>query len=121
MTFLTFTIALRSGGKPPPVGRPALRRSTPRRAQARWSSDAAVRRLGTCLSSSPFVVDCQRLRPCNEPPDLGGGGILWDRERLMHLRKTGEQSRVDGYLEAQGLGRNDLFKQVVQAVLNWPS
>ena len=35
----------------------------------------------------------------------------------MRLWKTGEQSRVDGYLEAQGLWRNDLFKQVVQAVL----
>lgn len=32
--------------------------------------------------------------------------------------KTGEQSCVDGYLEAQGLWRNDLFKTgVVQAVL----
>ena len=37
--------------------------------------------------------------------------------RLMHLWKTGEQSRVDAYLEAQGLWRNDLFRQVAQAVL----
>ena len=37
--------------------------------------------------------------------------------RLMHLWKTGEQSRVDTYLEAQGLWRNDLFRQVAQAVL----
>ena len=37
--------------------------------------------------------------------------------RLMHLWKTGEQSRVDTYLEAQGLWRNDLFGQVAQAVL----
>ena len=35
----------------------------------------------------------------------------------MRPWKTGEQGRVDGYLEAQGLWRNDLFKQVVQAVL----
>ena len=35
----------------------------------------------------------------------------------MRPWKTGERSRVDGYLEAQGLWRNDLFKQVVQAVL----
>ena len=34
----------------------------------------------------------------------------------MRLWKTGEQSRVDGYLEAQGLWRNDLFKQVVQVL-----
>ena len=37
--------------------------------------------------------------------------------RLMHLWKTGEQARVDAYLEAQGLWRNDLFRQVAQAVL----
>ena len=35
----------------------------------------------------------------------------------MRLWKTGEQSRVDSYLEAQGPWRNDPFKQVVQAVL----
>ena len=37
--------------------------------------------------------------------------------RLMRLWKTGEQSRVDAYLEAQGLWRNELYRQVVQAIL----
>ena len=37
--------------------------------------------------------------------------------RLMRLWKTGEQSRVDAYLEAHGLWRNDLYRQVVQAIL----
>ena len=35
----------------------------------------------------------------------------------MRLWKTGEQSRVDAYLEAQGLWRNELYRQVVQAIL----
>ena len=53
-----------------------------------------------------------------EPTNDGNPPPLIDCvHRVMHLWKTGEQSRVDGYLEAQGLWRNDLFKQVVQAVL----
>ncbi len=53
-----------------------------------------------------------------EPANDGNPPPLIDCvHRTMRLWKTGEQSRVDGYLEAQGLWRNDLFKQVVQAVL----
>ena len=53
-----------------------------------------------------------------EPTNDGNPPPLIDCfHRTMRLWKTGEQSRVDGYLEAQGLWRNDLFKQVVQAVL----
>ena len=53
-----------------------------------------------------------------EPTNDGNPPPLIDcLHRTMRLWKTGEQSRVDGYLEAQGLWRNDLFKQVVQAVL----
>ena len=53
-----------------------------------------------------------------EPTPDGSPPPLIDcAHRVMHLWKTGEQSRVDGYLEAHGLWRNDLFRQVVQAVL----
>ena len=53
-----------------------------------------------------------------EPTNDGNPPPLIDCvHRTMRLWKTGEQSRVDGYLEAQGLWRTDLFKQVVQAVL----
>ena len=53
-----------------------------------------------------------------EPTPDGGSPPLIDcLHRLLHLWKTGEQSRVDAYLEAQGLWRNDLFRQVAQAVL----
>ena len=53
-----------------------------------------------------------------EPTTDGSPPPLIDcLHRLMHLWKTGEQSRVDAYLEAQGLWRNDLFRQVAQAVL----
>ena len=35
---------------------------------------------------------------------------------LMQLWKSGEQSRVDGYLDARGLWRHEVFARVVQAV-----
>ena len=35
----------------------------------------------------------------------------------MQLWKTGEQSRVDAYLESQGLWRHELFARVVQALI----
>ena len=37
--------------------------------------------------------------------------------KLMSLWKTGEQSRVDSYLEGRGLWRNELFARVVQALI----
>ena len=36
--------------------------------------------------------------------------------KLMQLWKSGEQSRVDAYLEAHGLWRHEIFARVVQAV-----
>ena len=35
----------------------------------------------------------------------------------MQLWKTGEQSRVDAYLEARGLWRHELFARVAQALI----
>ena len=35
----------------------------------------------------------------------------------MQLWKTGEQRRVDAYLEARGLWRHELFARVTQAVV----
>ena len=55
--------------------------------------------------------------PSANPPNDGNPPPIDCVHRTMRLWKTGEQSRVDGYLEAQGLWHNDLFKQVVQAVL----
>jgi len=37
--------------------------------------------------------------------------------KVMHLWLTGEQRRVDGYLDKLGLWKNALFHNVVQAVL----
>ena len=37
--------------------------------------------------------------------------------KLMRLWKTGEQSRVDAYLEGRGLWRHELFARVVQALI----
>ena len=57
-------------------------------------------------------------RDLGEPSPGGGPAPLIDRvHKLMQLWKTGEQGRVDGYLESQGLWRHDLFARVVQALI----
>ena len=67
-----------------------------------------------------------RLKPWNrrrrphlgEPQADGGSPPLIDCiHKSMQLWKTGEQSRVDAYLEARGLWRHELFARVVQAVI----
>jgi putative DNA methylase len=49
----------------------------------------------------------------------GGKSIpLIDRVHcLMHLWKTGDLSRVDGYLDANGLRRQELFKRLLQTLI----
>ena len=60
----------------------------------------------------------RRARDLGEPPAEGGAPPLIDRvHRLMQLWKTGEQSRVDAYLESHGLWRHELFARVVQALI----
>ena len=57
-------------------------------------------------------------RNLGEPTDSGGAPALIDcLHKLMQHWKTGEQSRVDGYLEARALWNNEIFKRVIQAVL----
>ena len=67
-----------------------------------------------------------RLKPWNhrvakslgEPTQDGRVPPLIDCvHKLMRLWKTGEQSRVDSYLEGRGLWRNELFARVVQALI----
>ena len=60
----------------------------------------------------------RRARDLGEPPADGGAPPLIDRvHKLMQLWKTGEQSRVDTYLESQGLWRHELFARIVQALI----
>ena len=60
----------------------------------------------------------RRSRNLGEPSPSGASPPLIDcLHRLMQLWKTGEQSRVDTYLEARGLWNHELFRQVTQAVL----
>ena len=60
----------------------------------------------------------RRARDLGEPPADGGAPPLIDRvHKLMQLWKTGEQSRVDAYLESQGLWRHELFARIVQALI----
>ena len=67
-----------------------------------------------------------RLKPWNRRPVRGLGEPSVDGtapplvdcvHALMHRWKTGEQSRVDAYLEERGLWRYKLFARVVQALI----
>ena len=59
----------------------------------------------------------RRARDLGEPSPDGRPPPLIDCvHRLMRLWKSGEQSRVDAYLEARGLWRHEIFARVVQAV-----
>ena len=60
----------------------------------------------------------RRARGLGEPSADGTPPPLIDRlHRVMQLWKTGEQRRVDDYLEARGLWRHELFARVVQALI----
>ena len=62
--------------------------------------------------------DRRRSRSLGEVLPSGAAPPLIDcLHRLMQLWKTGEQSRVDAYLEGRGLWNHELFRQVAQAVL----
>ena len=60
----------------------------------------------------------RRSRDLGEPAADGNPPPLIDCvHKLMQLWKTGQQSRVDAYLEARGLWRHELFARVVQALI----
>jgi len=60
----------------------------------------------------------RRARDLGQPDSSGAAPALIDCvHKLMQLWKTGEQARVDAYLEERGLWKHDLFAAVVQAVL----
>ena len=60
----------------------------------------------------------RRAKDLGEPIADGKPPPIIDRvHRLMHLWKAGELSRVDGYLEDQGLWSQDIFARVIQAVI----
>ena len=60
----------------------------------------------------------RRARGLGEPAADGAAPPLVDCvHALMQRWKTGEQSRVDAYLEERGLWRHELFARVVQAII----
>ncbi len=62
--------------------------------------------------------DRRRARTPGEPAPDGGPPPLVDCvHKLMQLWRTGEQSRVDAWLEARGLWQHELFARVVQALI----
>ena len=59
----------------------------------------------------------RRARDLGEPSPDGSPPPLIDCvHKVMQLWKSGEQSRVDAYLEGRGLWRREIFARVVQAV-----
>ncbi len=60
----------------------------------------------------------RRTRALGEPDADGAAAPLIDRvHKLMQLWKTGKRSRVDSYIEGQGLWHHELFARVVQALI----
>ena len=60
----------------------------------------------------------RRSRDLGEPDVAGSSPPLIDCvHKLMQLWNTGEQSRVDAYLEGRGLWHHELFARVVQALI----
>ena len=60
----------------------------------------------------------RRSRDLGQPSSDGTGPALIDcMHKVMRLWKTGEQARVDAYLEERGLWKHELFASVIQAVL----
>ena len=60
----------------------------------------------------------RRARDLGEPVADGGPPPLIDcLHRLMQLWRTGEQRRVDAYLETRGLWRHELFARVTQEIV----
>ena len=60
----------------------------------------------------------RRSKTLGEPSSAGAPPPLVDCvHKLMQLWKTGEQSRVNAYLDIRGLWRHELFAKVVQALI----
>ena len=52
-------------------------------------------------------------------PDSGSPSLIDCIHKVMQLWKTGEQARVNAYLEERGLWKHEQFTSVIQAVLEW--
>ena len=76
---------------------------------------------GPRLSGSDARLKTWRQRSNDDlsrPDSSGGAPALIDCiHKVMQLWRTGEQARVNGYLDERGLWKHDLFAAVVQAVL----
>ena len=60
----------------------------------------------------------RRSRNLGQPaPDGTSPSLIDCIHKVMHLWKTGEEARVNAYLDARGLWKNELFASVLQAVL----
>ena len=67
-------------------------------------------------TKAKVLAEYERLKPKIDGPALDGAPPPVDSvHKTMPLWKTGERARVDGWLEARGLWRHELFARVVQA------
>ncbi len=53
----------------------------------------------------------------HEAPSNGAIPLIDRIHRLMHLWKDGDLSKVDGYLDENGLRRHELFRRLLQSVI----
>ena len=84
--------------------------------KVRSASIAAGRASGGEVRLKPWGR--RRARDFGEPAADGAPPPLVDcLHRTMQLWKTGEQRRVDAFLEARGLWRHELFARVTQAIV----
>ena len=85
-------------------------------AQGGGGGNAAGARTGSQVRLKPW--NRRVAKDLGEPTTDGKVPPLIDCvHKLMRLWKTGEQSRVDAYLESRGLWRHELFARVVQALI----
>ena len=62
-----------------------------------------------------LIPDTERVETA--PASLKTMPLIDQIHRLMHLWKAGDQIKVDAYLEDRGLRRSELFKQLLQAMI----
>ena len=92
------------------------RRSAQSEADDPDSSTAAPAASGNEVRLKPW--NRRRSKTLGEPSSAGAPPPLVDCvHKLMQLWKTGEQSRVNAYLDIRGLWRHELFAKVVQALI----
>ena len=86
-------------------------------ALTRRGGDAETRGRGDAGSESLAVSPSLRVPASSSPAGPKMMPLIDQVHRLMHLWKAGDVTKVDLYLEDRGLRRSELFKQLLQALI----